>query len=105
MRRGIRAALFLAAALATGAHAAGKSHAVTIEGMKFVPEQLQVAAGDTITWTNRDIVPHTVTSTVSKVESGDLQSGKSWKFTAKTKGEMPYVCRLHPGMKGVVVIK
>ena len=33
-----------------------------IEGMKFVPERLEVAAGDRVTWTNRDFLPHSVTA-------------------------------------------
>lgn len=73
--------------------------------MKFVPERLEVAAGDRITWTNADLVPHTVTAAAAGVESGDIAQGKSWSFVAKKKGEMPYICRLHPVMKGVVVVK
>jgi plastocyanin len=100
--------IVLAAALVLGAaavHAAGKSHAVRIEGMKFVPERLEVAAGDTIVWTNKDIVPHSVTAAEAKVESGELQTGKSLKFVARKSGEMSYICRLHPVMHGVVVVK
>ena len=102
-RRALVAVLMLASAAA--AHAAGKTHAVRIEGMKFVPERVEVAAGDTIVWTNKDILPHTVTAADAKVESGELQTGKSFKFVARKKGEMPYICRLHPVMRGVVVVK
>ena len=71
--------------------------------MKFVPERVEVAVGQTVTWTNRDFVPHTVTA--SGIESGDLAEGKSWSMVAKEKGEIAYICRLHPVMKGVVVVK
>jgi plastocyanin len=87
------------------AQAAGKNHEVSIDGMKFVPERVEVAAGDTITWTNKDFLPHTVTAAKAKVESGELGQGKRWKFVARKKGEMPYICRLHPGMHGVVIVK
>ena|SRR5215510_5741101 len=93
-------ALFPAAVLA-----AGKTHTVAIEGMKFSPERLEVAAGDTVVWTNKDVVPHTVTSSQAKVESGEIAPGKSWRFVAKKKGEMPYICRIHPTMKGVLIAK
>ena len=73
--------------------------------MKFVPERLEVAAGDRITWANRDIVPHTVTAPAQKIESGELAQGKSWSYVARTKGEIDYICRLHPGMKGVLIVK
>ena len=92
-------AVFPAAALA------GKTHAVRIEGMKFVPERLEVAPGDTVVWTNRDLVPHTVTASEARVESGELAPSKSWRLVAKRKGEMPYVCRLHPTMTGMLVVK
>ena len=93
-------AVFPAAVLA-----AGKTHTVRIEGMKFNPERLEVAAGDTVVWTNKDVVPHTVTASQSKVESGEIAPGKNWRFVAKKKGEMPYICRIHPTMKGVLLVK
>ena len=92
-------------ALPAAALAAGKTHAVRIEGMKFVPERIEVAAGDTVVWTNKDLVPHTVTASGAKVESGEIAPNKSWRFVAKKKGEMPYICRLHPVMKGVLVVR
>ena len=104
MLRGALVAICLAL-LPAAALAAEKTHAVRIEGMKFVPERLEVAAGDTVIWTNRDLVPHTVTASGARVESGELAPNRSFRFVAKKKGEMPYICRLHPVMKGVVVVK
>jgi len=91
--------------LPAAALAAGKTYTVTIEGMKFAPERLEVAAGDTVIWTNKDIVPHTVTASQAHVESGELATNKRFRLVAKKKGEMPYICRLHPVMKGVLVVK
>lgn len=71
--------------------------------MKFVPGRLEVAAGDVITWTNHDLVPHSVTA--AAIESGDLAEGRSWTFIPRQKGEIAYICRLHPLMRGVVVVK
>lgn len=73
--------------------------------MKFVPERLEVAAGDRITWVNRDFVPHTVTAKAAKVESGDLAQNARWTWTARGQGEIPYICRLHPVMKGTIVVR
>jgi len=73
--------------------------------MKFVPERIEVAAGDTIVWTNKDFLPHSVTAAGAKVESGDLGQGKTFSFVARRKGEMKYICRLHPVMQGVVVVR
>ena len=71
--------------------------------MKFVPERLEVAAGERITWINRDFVPHSVTA--PGVESGDLAQDHSWEWVARRKGEMAYICRLHPMMRAVVVVR
>ena len=73
--------------------------------MKFVPERLEVAVGDRITWTNRDFVPHSVTAKERGIESGDLPQGKSWTYVARTPGEIAYICRLHPVMRGMLVVK
>ena len=106
MKPAARVSLFVALIVGSAAaHAAGKTHAVRIEGMKFVPERIEVAAGDTIVWTNKDIVPHTVTAAEAKVESGELQTGRSFRLVARKPGEIDYICRLHPVMKGVVVVK
>jgi plastocyanin len=103
----LRAAFFAIciAVLPAAALAAGKTHTVRIEGMKFVPERLEIAAGDAVIWTNKDLVPHTVTAREARVESGELAPSRSFRFVAKKKGEMPYACRLHPVMKGLLVVK
>jgi plastocyanin len=77
---------------------------VVIEAMKFVPGRLEVAAGERITWVNRDFVPHSVTAKQAGVESGDLAEKARWTWTAE-EGELSYICRLHPMMRGIVVVK
>jgi plastocyanin len=107
MRRGLTATLVFAAAVALspGAVAAGKNHQVAIEGMKFVPERIDVAVGDTITWVNRDPVPHTVTNAAKKLESGTIDANGKWRYVVRRKGEVDYVCRFHPGMRGTLSAK
>ena len=73
--------------------------------MKFLPERVEVAVGDTVTWTNRDFVPHSVTAAAARIESGDLPEGKSFALVARQKGEIAYICRLHPMMRAVVIVK
>ena len=106
MNRAILRTVALAAFLAAGAaHAAGKTHTVRIEGMKFVPERLEVAGGDTVIWENKDFVPHTVTAQARHLESGEIQAGKSWRYKVGKKGEIDYICRLHPVMHGTLVVR
>jgi plastocyanin len=94
-----------AVALSPAATAAGKAHQVTIEGMKFVPERIEAAAGDSITWVNRDPVPHTVTNAANSLESGTIAANGKWKYVVRRKGEIDYVCRFHPGMRGTLAVK
>ena len=79
-----------------------KTYNVAIKGFKFVPDRLEVNAGDTITWKNEDIVPHIVTG--DKLKSKSMDEGESWTYTAQRKGHFPYKCRFHPTMKGELIV-
>ena len=82
-----------------------KTHAVTIEAMRFEPEHLTVAPGDTIVWNNKDPVAHTATSKAGRFDSEIIPAGKSWSLTVKRRGEFVYLCTLHPTMKGTLRVK
>ncbi|PCI41266.1 MAG: hypothetical protein COB41_10800 [Proteobacteria bacterium] len=76
---------------------------VTITGFKFVPKELHVMPGDTITWVNHDIVPHSIVISSSQKDiSPVLDSGET--FTYIVEGNMAYECGLHPPMKGKLTI-
>lgn len=80
---------------------------VKIEGMNFVPETVQAKAGDTIEWTNADLVPHTVTSASkhgTAWDSGVIAPGKTFQRKFPEAGSLPYKCTLHPTMKGKIMI-
>ena len=82
-----------------------KVHTVTIEDMRFEPEELTVASGDTVVWRNNDIVAHTATSETSGFDSKTIQVGRSWKLTVKTKGDVDYICTFHPTMKATLRVR
>jgi plastocyanin len=92
-------------ALAASGRAKPKTHTVTMEGMRFQPERLTVARGDTIVWVNKDLVPHTATSKAGGFDSQIILAEKSWKFTPRKKGEFAYLCTYHPEMKGMLHVK
>lgn len=81
------------------------THTVIIEGMEFKASDLTVTAGDSIVWVNKDMFPHTVTSKDSAFDSHQIDPGESWTFRARSKGEFPYVCSLHPTMQGMLRVK
>ena len=79
-------------------------HVVTIEDMQFKPAALTVKRGDTVTWKNKDLVPHTATA-AGKFDSGNIAGNSSWSWKAVAPGEFAYVCTFHLGMKGSVTVK
>jgi len=85
---------------ALGAAAGPKpaTHQVTIEAVRFDPQELTVRVGDTIVWTNHDPFPHTATAVGRLFNSREIATGRSWKFTARKKGVFAYACLLHPTM-------
>ena len=82
-----------------------RTHMVAIEGMRFAPEVLTVAPGDTIAWANRDLVPHTATSQDGGFDSKDIPADGSWTYTARTTGDFTYVCTFHPTMKATLRVR
>jgi plastocyanin len=80
----------------------GQSHDVSIKAMKFDPAQIQIAAGDSVTWTNQDDRDHTVVGTGFK--SGNLSKGDTFQHTFTKAGKFTYACSYHPRMKGVVIV-
>ena len=101
----MRAPSHLAFALlvACGA-AAAETHVITVEDMQFRPAALTVKRGDTVTWKNKDLVPHTATA-AGKFDSGNIDGNHSWSWKAAAPGEFGYVCTFHRGMKGSVTVK
>ena len=99
------AALLCGAVLS--AHAAGKAqtHVVVIDGTQYSPARIEVAVGDTVVWKNRDPFPHTVTAQDGSFDSHAIGADHSWKFKVRKAGVVPYVCTLHPNMKGEIVAK
>ena len=94
----------LSSARAPTAHA-GAAHAVDIVDFTFAPATLTIAVGDTVTWTNRDPVVHTATSTAGAFDSGDLDQDDSYSFTFTTPGTYDYLCTPHPSMTGRIVVE
>lgn len=93
-----------AAAEFAAAAGAGNAHTVAMDGTRFVPGTITVKRGDRIVWVNKDPFPHTATAR-PLFDSESVAAGDSWSFTATRAGEFPYVCTLHPGMKGVLIVK
>lgn len=96
----IAGALF---ASSTIAHAA--DHVVTIANFKFQPANLTIAAGDSVTFVNKDGAPHTATQNDGVFDTGRLAKNAKSKLTFASAGAFSYFCQVHPGMKGKITVK
>ena len=84
---------------------AAKAHTVIMEGMAFSPEVITVTAGDTIVWINKDLVPHTATSSVLGFDSKIVEASKSWRYRAERTGDFDYLCSFHPTMTAKLLVR
>jgi plastocyanin len=71
----------------------------------FVPQADSVSVGDTVTWTNTDVVEHTSTADGKQWDSGVVAPGAQFSFTFQTAGTYTYKCLIHPGMVGTIVVQ
>jgi plastocyanin len=82
----------------------GEEASVAIEGFSY-GEPLEIAVGTTVTWTNMDSAPHTVTqSGGGGFQSGAMQQGETFSFTFEEAGTFDYFCEFHPNMSGQVIV-
>jgi len=95
----------LAGAALGAALAAPDPLAVGIDNFTFTPPSLTVKAGTTVTWTNRDDIPHTVTSSAKLFRSKALDTDDKFSFMFTTPGTYEYFCSLHPHMTGKIVVE
>ena len=111
----------LGVSAAVPALAQGKTVDVTIKQSSFTPASVTIAVGDTIHWTNPNVITHTVTfdpakaATASNValpagvapfDSGDMEEDGNFSHTFTVKGTYKYVCQYHEsmGMTGTVIV-
>lgn len=79
--------------------------AIDIDNFKFGIVSLEVVVGTTVTWTNRDDVPHTVVSLKKVFKSPALDTGQHFSYTFTAAGTFDYYCSVHPRMTGTIVVK
>jgi amicyanin len=78
---------------------------VKIDNFSFGPPTVTVAAGTTVTWTNRDDIPHTVVSDDKVFKSKVMDTDEKFSFTFAKPGTYSYFCSVHPKMTGKVVVQ
>ena len=88
------------------ARAQEPASAISIDNFSFTPATLTVKAGTTVTWTNRDDIPHGIAATNNAFKKSQaLDTDDSYSFTFTTPGTYQYFCYLHPHMVGSILVE
>jgi plastocyanin len=79
---------------------------VVMRNIAFNPRTIHAKVGETITWVNRDDAPHNVTyySGPRFVSSATFTNGHSFSLKLTKAGTIHYLCTIHPGMDGTIVV-
>jgi plastocyanin len=110
----LAAVIFIAANLApTNANPAagstagtpGQTIAVSIDNYAFKDPTITVTTGTTVVWKNLDDDPHTVTAINGLFDSKGLAQGDTFAYRFTTPGSYAYYCKVHPMMRGTVIVK
>jgi len=111
------AVLFMALVVATVTLGAGTTNVnaspevkpeateVKIDNFTFGPATVTIPVGTTVTWTNKDDIPHTVVSTEGAFKSKVLDTDEKFSFTFSKAGSYPYFCSIHPKMTAKVIVQ
>jgi amicyanin len=106
----VAATLAIAVVLSAGSPSAmandqASAPSVKIDNFSFGPQALTVAVGATVTWTNRDDIPHTAINTNREINSKMMNTNKKFSYTFTKAGTYAYYCTIHPKMTGTVVVQ
>lgn len=80
------------------------THKVEIKNMKFNPDNVNIAAGDSVEWTNSMGMEHTATGDNGEFDSGDIGEGGTYTHQFTAAGTVAYHCTIHPRMKAKVTV-
>ena len=101
----IAAGAMLLPAAVTAEDMGTNANEVKIDNFCFTPPALTVPVGTTVTWINKDDIPHTVASTDHLFTSRALDTDQKFSFTFTTPGTNSYFCSMHPRMTGQIIVK
>jgi plastocyanin len=83
----------------------GPTTQVSIDNYAFKDPTVTIAVGTTVVWKNLDDDPHTVTAVDASFDSKGLAQGDSFAYRFTKPGEYAYYCKVHPMMRGTIIVK
>jgi plastocyanin len=78
---------------------------IGIDNFKFAPTPLTVPKGATVTWVNRDDIPHSIVCQSLSFHSHPMDTDGTTSLTFEQAGTYEYVCGMHPFMRGQVIVQ
>jgi plastocyanin len=78
---------------------------VRVDNFTFGPDTLTVPVNSTVTWINKDDVPHVIASNDGVFKSKALDTDDKYSYTFSKAGTYPYYCSIHPKMVGKIVVQ
>ncbi len=100
----VAAVLLLHAVQARSQDSKGQSTEVKIDNFTFGPVTVTVPVNTTVTWVNKDDIPHTVVAKDGAFKSRALDTDQQFSFKFDKAGTYPYYCSVHPKMVGKIVV-
>ena len=91
--------------VAANGQASAANAEVGIDNFSFGTETLNISVGTTVTWINRDDIPHTIVSMDGVFKSKVRDTDEKFSYTFTKAGTYPYFCSVHPKMTGKIVVQ
>jgi|SRR5947209_3682341 len=101
----VYAALIFHTAQAGGETAKQTAQEIHVDNFSFGPSALTVTANSTVSWVNKDDVPHVIASTDGLFKSKALDTDDKYTYTFSKPGTYSYFCSIHPKMVGKIIVQ
>ena len=88
-----------------GAAQAAQTISISAQNFMFSPATITVKAGATVTWVNRDDIPHSIVCQALNVHSHPMDTDGTFSLTFNQPGKYDYLCGLHPFMHGQIIVQ
>ena len=97
--------MLLAPTRAKSDEAKSQSTEIRVDNFTFAPVTLTVSQNRTVTWVNKDDIPHVIASNDGLFKSQALDTDDKFSYTFTKPGTYAYYCSIHPKMQGKVVVQ
>jgi plastocyanin len=82
-----------------------KQTEIRVDNFTFAPDTITVPVNSTVTWVNKDDIPHVIASNDGVFKSKALDTDQKYSYTFSKAGTYPYFCAIHPKMVGKIVVQ